>query len=90
MEHINALDQDSVFNSGCVDFANYYGFAVTACAVGKGNEKGCMKSGCGYVKKNFLAGLNISDFKLINPARRKQHTLQAPIRSGLHPCCRAR
>jgi hypothetical protein len=37
------------------------------CAVGKGNEKGRVESGVGYVKKNLLSGLDISDFKVIKP-----------------------
>lgn len=34
----------------------------------KGNEKGRVESGVGYVKKNFLNGLEISDFKVLGPA----------------------
>jgi len=66
----HALGQDPVLNPKYLDFANHYGFTVSPCAVGKGNEKGRVESGVGYVKKNFLAGLKISDFKLINPAGR--------------------
>ncbi len=66
----HALGQEPVLNPKFLDFANHYGFTVTACAVRRGNEKGRVESGVGYVKKNFLAGLQISDFKLINPAGR--------------------
>jgi transposase len=63
-----AVGQDPVFNPKYLDFANHYGFTIRACAVGKGNEKGRVENGVGYVKKNFLAGLNLTDFKLVNPA----------------------
>jgi hypothetical protein len=36
--------------------------------VGKGNEKGRVESGVGYVKKNFLRGLEIADFSHLPPA----------------------
>jgi transposase len=57
-----------IFNPKYLDFANHYGFTIVACAVGKGNEKGRVESGVGYVKKNFLAGLNIPDFNALKPA----------------------
>lgn len=62
------VGQDPVFNPKYLDFANHYGFSIRACAVGKGNEKGRVENGVGYVKKNFLAGLDLTDFKLANPA----------------------
>ena len=62
------VGQDPVFNPKYLDFANHYGFSITACGVGKGNEKGRVENGVGYVKKNFLAGLDLTDFKIINPA----------------------
>jgi len=36
--------------------------------VGKGNEKGRVENGVGYVKKNFLNGLDLLDFSAVNPA----------------------
>jgi len=51
-----------VFNPGYLDFANYYGFSIVACNVGKGNEKGRVENAVGYVKKNLLNGLDIPDF----------------------------
>jgi hypothetical protein len=38
--------------------------------VRKPNEKGRVENGVGYVKKNFLNGLDISDFKIVGPAAR--------------------
>jgi hypothetical protein len=62
------LGQDAVLNPQYLDFANHYGFTITPCAVGKGNEKGRVENGVGYVKKNFLAGFEIPDFNIVNPA----------------------
>lgn len=57
-----------VFNPRYLDFANHYGFRIRACGVGKGNEKGRVESGVGYVKKNFLRGLDLPDFSALAPA----------------------
>jgi transposase len=62
------VGKDPIFNPKYLDFANHYGFTIVPCAVGKGNEKGRVESGVGYVKKNFLAGLDITDFNALNPA----------------------
>ena len=51
-----------VFNPKYLDFANHHGFTITPCGVGKGNEKGRVENGVGYVKKNLLAGLDLPDF----------------------------
>jgi len=51
-----------VFNPKYLDFANHHGFTITPCGVGKGNEKGRVENGVGYVKKNLLAGLKLPDF----------------------------
>jgi hypothetical protein len=62
------VGNDPVLNPKYLDFANHYGFAIAPCGVGKGNEKGRVENGVGYVKKNFLSGLQIGDFKDLNPA----------------------
>ena len=59
-----------VFNPRYLDFANHYGFQIRACGVGQPQEKGRVENGVGYVKKNFLNGLELSDFNIINPAAR--------------------
>jgi hypothetical protein len=59
-----------VFNPKYADFADHYGFTITPCNVGKGNEKGRVENAVGYVKKNFLAGLDIPDFAAMEPAAR--------------------
>jgi len=56
-----------VFNPRYMDFAEHYGFKIVPCNVGKGNEKGQVENGVGYVKKNLLNGLDIPDFKIMKP-----------------------
>ena len=62
------LGNDPVLNPKYLDFANHYGFNIAPCGVRKANEKGRVENAVGYVKKNLLAGLPISDFKHLNPA----------------------
>ena len=62
------IGNDPVLNPKYLDFANHYGFTIAPCGVRKGNEKGRVENAVGYVKNNFLAGLQISDFKDLNPA----------------------
>ncbi|NCD17576.1 MAG: IS21 family transposase [Actinobacteria bacterium] len=64
------VGMDPVFNPRYQDFAHHFGFAIKACGVGKGNEKGRVENAVGYIKKNFLAGLDIPDFSAVNPAAR--------------------
>jgi transposase len=62
------VGQAPIFNPRYIDFSNHYGFEIRACGVGKGNEKGRVENAVGYVKKNFLAGFDIHDFSVVNPA----------------------
>lgn len=62
------VGQAPIFNHKYLNFSQHYGFGISACNVRKGNEKGIVESGVGYVKKNFLKGLEISDFSHLNPA----------------------
>ena len=57
-----------VFNARYLDFSRHWGFDIAACAPGRGNEKGRVENAVGYVKKNFLNGLELSEFNAINPA----------------------
>lgn len=57
-----------VFNARYLDFSQHFGFAIAPCNPGKGNEKGRVENGVGYVKKNFLNGLELPDFSAMNPA----------------------
>lgn len=55
------------FNPRYLDFARHYGFQPVACAPAKGNEKGRVERGVGYVKTNFLNGLELPAFEALNP-----------------------
>src|SRR5215510_8507441 len=66
-----ALGAAPVFNPKYLDFATHHGFTIAPCNVGKGNEKGRVENAVGYVKKNFLAGLEIPAFGALNPAARQ-------------------
>jgi transposase len=65
-----ALGQEPVLNPVYLDFSSHYGFAVAPCGVRKAHEKGRVENGVGYVKKNFLNGLDLPDFQALNPAAR--------------------
>ena len=60
--------QKAQFNPRYLDLAAHYGFEPVACNVRKGNEKGRVENGVGYIKKNFLNGLELSSFAGVNPA----------------------
>ena len=60
--------EKAVVNPRYLDRAAHYGFQPVACNVRKGNEKGRVENGVGYVKKNFLNGLDILSFAPVNPA----------------------
>jgi len=59
--------REPVYNPKYIDFSNHFGFKIVACGVGKGNEKGRVENAVGYVKKNFLSGLEIPNFSVLNP-----------------------
>ena len=82
-----AVGQAPVFNPKYLDFAHHTGFTIVPCNVGKGNDKGRVENGVGYVKKNFLAGLEIADFSALNPAARQWLDTIANVR--LHGDTRA-
>jgi hypothetical protein len=64
--------ENAVFHPRYLDFAAHYGFAPRACNVRKANEKGRVENGVGYVKKNFLAGLELpNSLGAINTAARQ-------------------
>src|SRR5262245_42664325 len=63
-----ALGEAPVVNPKDADFAKHHGLRIVPCNVGKGNEKGRVENGVGYVKKNFLTGLEIAAFSMLAPA----------------------
>ena len=76
------VGQAAVFNPKYLDFADRAGFTIAPCNIGKGNEKGRVENAVGYVKKNFLAGLDIPDFTAVNPAAR--HWLDTVANVRIH------
>jgi hypothetical protein len=66
LEHVRG--EPARFNPRYLDFARHYGFEIVACNVAKGNEKGRVERGVGYVKGNCLSGLDPPDFAALNPA----------------------
>ena len=66
LEHLAGCEP--VFNQRYLDYSRHCGFTISACNVASGNEKGRVENGVGYVKKNFLNGLELTDFNAINPA----------------------
>ena len=67
----HALGQAPVLNPRYQDFAEHFGFTLRPCGVGQAHEKGRVENAVGYIKKNFLAGLEPSDFAPVNPAARQ-------------------
>ena len=79
-----------LFNPRYLDFSEHYGFKIVPCNVRKGNEKGRVENGVGYVKKNLLNGFKIPDFDIMEPACRKWLDTVANVRphgeTGKRPC----
>jgi transposase len=63
--------QPAVYHPRYLDFARYYGFEPRACNVRAGNEKGRVENAVGYIKKNFLAGLELSSLSAVQCAARR-------------------
>ena len=59
-----------VINAHYADLANHYDFKVAACGVRKPYEKGIVERGIGYLKKNFLNGLEKGTLAALNNAVR--------------------
>jgi transposase len=76
----HTLGQAPVLNPRYQDFADHFGFTVRACGVGQAHEKGRVENAVGYIKKNFLAGLELSDFAPVNPAARQWLDTVANVR----------
>lgn len=72
--------EKALFNPRYLDFAAHHGFEPVACNVRKGNEKGRVENGVGYVKKNLLSGLDIPSFEAIQVEGRRWLDETANIR----------
>ena len=55
-----------VINAHYADLASHYNFKVVACGVRKPYEKGIVERGIGYLKKNFLNGLEKGTLTALN------------------------
>ena len=75
-----AVGETPVLNPRYKDFADHYGFGISPCGVGQAHEKGRVENAVGYVKKSFLAGLEIADFAHLNPAARQWLDTVANVR----------
>jgi len=62
------IGEAPVFNPKYLAFAKHYGFTIKACGIAKGNEKGRVENAVGYIKKNFLKGLDLKQFAPLNSA----------------------
>ncbi|MFA7344603.1 MAG: IS21 family transposase [Terrimicrobiaceae bacterium] len=56
---VHPFGERATFHPRYLDFAAHYGFEARACNVRKPNEKGRVENFVGYVKKNFLGGLDL-------------------------------
>ncbi len=52
------------------ELAAHFGFTIKPCGVRQPHEKGRVENAVGYVKKNFLNGLELGPFSALNPAAR--------------------
>jgi len=66
-----AVGEAPVLNPRYKDLADHFGFTIAPCGIGQPQEKGRVENAVGYIKKNFLAGLELTDFCLVNPAARQ-------------------
>ncbi len=74
--------QPAVFHPRYLELANHFGFTIKPCGVRQAQEKGRVENGVGYVKKNFLNGLELGPFAALNPAAR--HWLDTVANVRLH------
>ena len=65
-----SLYGEPVVNRHYADLASHYGFSVVACGVRKPHEKGRVERGIGYLRQNFLNGLEPGTLAAMNCAVR--------------------
>lgn len=68
------------FNPHYLDFARHYGFQIRACGPRQAHEKGRVENAVAYVKKNFLAGLDLVNLATLNIAARQWLDTVANVR----------
>jgi transposase len=62
----HSLGQQALLNPRYKDLADHYGTEIAACGVGQPQEKGRVENAVAYVKKNFLAGRQITGLDSLN------------------------
>ena len=62
----HGFGQPALLNPRYRDLADHYGTEVVACGVGQPQEKGRVENAVAYVKKNFLAGRQITGLDSLN------------------------
>jgi transposase len=65
-----------------LDFAQHYGFTIKPCAPRQPQQKGRVESAVAYIKRNFLAGLELSSLPALSLAAR--HWLETVANVRLH------
>lgn len=75
-----------------LDLARHYGCSPIACNVGKGNEKGRVERGVGYIKDNFLAGRPRTDLNSLQAAAEawRDQVANARVHGSTHAVPRER
>lgn len=76
------VDQPPVFNPRYLDFANHYGFKIRPCGVRQAHQKGRVENAVGFVKHNFLRGLELPPWPGLNGAAR--HWLETIANVRIH------
>jgi len=74
------VGQPAVFHPRYADFAAYYGFVIKACGVRQAQQKGRIERSIGYIKQNFLAGLELTNLAALNAAARQWLDTVANVR----------
>src|SRR5207245_5227320 len=59
-------EKGTVFNPTFIEYARSRGFAVRACNVGRGNEKGRVERPIGFVRERFWPGRRFQDLLDLN------------------------
>jgi hypothetical protein len=68
LEH--PLGGPPTFNPRYLDFAQHHGFQIKACGPKQAHQKGRVENAVAYVKRNFLAGLELVSLPALNTAVR--------------------
>ena len=62
----NKRGLEPVINPKFLDFADHYGFKITACNVRQPQEKGRVENGVAYTRNSFIIGRNLEPFEALN------------------------